>query len=170
MDINYLRTRLSYDPDTGIFHWKFSPRHGFTGRKAGYKWTSKDSRTEYVHITIDRVEVKAHRAAWAIHYGEWPSVDVDHINGSGSDNRIKNLRLAQDSQNQSNVRIRLDNTSGVKGVSWHKRIKKWAATIQKTDGGILKRYHLGYFDCIEDAGYAVRAKREELHGEFANHG
>lgn len=169
MDVAYLRTRLDYDHITGIFHWKFSPRAGFTGRKAGYRWTSKESRTAYIHITVDKVEIKAHRAAWAIFYGEWPSGDIDHINGNGTDNRIKNLRIAICSQNQANVRTRLDNTSGIKGVSWHSRAGKWAAAIQKTENGVTKRYNLGYFSSINEAAEALRLKREHLHGEFARH-
>ena len=65
-----------------------------------------------------------------------------------------------------NNKIRKDNTSGIKGVSWHKRVKKWVALCQ-TNG---KQKHLGSFDTIEEAEKVVKEFREKQHKEFTNHG
>ena len=103
-----------------------------------------------------------HRELLALKDGEI----YDHKNGNGLDNRIKNLRPATHGENMCNQVIYKNNTSGVKGVSWHIRNKKWCARIQCDEVPLI----LGYFDDIKEAEKVVRAKREELHGEFCNHG
>ena len=90
----------------------------------------------------------------------------DHRNGNGLDNRLSNLRPATKQENNCNNIIRNDNTSGVKGVCWHKSHKKWQAYINYN--GL--RYNLGDFEDINEATQVVREKRIELHKEFANHG
>lgn len=99
-----------------------------------------------------------HRELLAAPYG----VEVDHRSGDGLDNRRKNLRLATVAQNRRNQRTGKANTSGIKGVSWHKRVKRWAANI--TVNG--KALHLGYHDTKELARAAYAAASAEHHGEF----
>lgn len=65
---------------------------------------------------------------------------VDHKNGNGLDNRIKNLRLCTHAQNMANRRMHKNNTSGYRGVSWDKKRKKWKACINKNG----KTVHLGF--------------------------
>lgn len=83
---------------------------------------------------------------------------VDHINGNPLDNRRSNLRLASVAENSRNHGISKRNTSGVRGVSWHKGKRKWAAAIT---------IHLGYFDNLEDAQIARERAESEFWGEFA---
>ena len=87
---------------------------------------------------------------------------VDHASGDGLDDRRQNLRLATPTQNHRNQRTSKANTSGAKGVSWHKRIGRWAANIS-VDG---KSLHLGYYDTKELAQAAYAAASAEHHGEF----
>ena len=75
---------------------------------------------------------------------------VDHINGDPLDNRKENIRICTLSQNSQNRRQRKDNTSGLKGVSWAKREKKWVSYIRS--GG--KHLWLGYFNDKNDAAKA----------------
>jgi HNH endonuclease/AP2 domain len=90
-------------------------------------------------------------------------VQVDHINGVRHDNRPSNLRPATQSENLANTRLRSNNTSGLKGASFHKQAGRWRAAI-RIDG---RQRHLGLFDTPEEAHAAyVRAARE-LFGEFA---
>jgi hypothetical protein len=59
-----------------------------------------------------------------------PEVRVDHRNHDTLDNRKENLRLSDASSNGGNQRKRSDNSSGFKGVGWHKAAKSWACQIQ----------------------------------------
>jgi hypothetical protein len=88
---------------------------------------------------------------------------VDHIDHNPLNNVQANLRLATAAQNSHNVRLRDNNTSGVKGVHWRTDMQKWQAGI--CDKG--KRVHVGYFSTLEEATAAVIAKRAELHGRYA---
>lgn len=74
----------------------------------------------------------------------------DHINRNTRDNRRENLRPCSHMKNQWNRGIMRNNTSGLIGVGWHKRKKKWQATI-KIEG---KMTHLGYYTDKHDAARA----------------
>ena len=99
--------------------------------------------------------------------GEDPrELEIDHINNIRDDNRWCNLRLAIRDSNQQNALIRRDNTSGVKGVCWHKRMCMWQARVMLN----TKRISVGYFDSVEAANKAIQEIRLNLHKEFCNHG
>lgn len=89
---------------------------------------------------------------------------TDHRNGDGLDNRRSNLREATPIENGRNCSKRPHNTSGFKGVTWHKLRHKWMAQIKP--GGEKNRC-LGYFPTAEEAARAYDAAARELHGEFA---
>lgn len=91
-------------------------------------------------------------------------LSTDHINGNKLDNRRKNLRICTQAQNNANARMRRDNTSGVRGVVWHKRLEKWQAQI--TVNG--KCLYLGMFVDMKDAIEARRKAARDIHGDFAN--
>lgn len=95
---------------------------------------------------------------------ETPSgLQTDHINRNGLDNRRSNLRICTASQNQCNRKIQRNNTSGFKGVSFHKHAAKWQAHLSM-DG---VNYHLGLFNTPEEAAHAYDETAQKLHGEFA---
>lgn len=87
---------------------------------------------------------------------------TDHIDGDGLNNRRENLRVATIAQNTHNQRRNIANTSGVKGVTWHKKCGKWMARIKAQ--GI--RHHLGFFDSLEDAAAAYSSASATFHGAF----
>src|SRR4051794_4935854 len=119
-----LREILSYDPETGLFTRLQSPRTGqrYTGKQAG---SIKPSG--YVKIRVDGRFYFAHRLAWTIMTGQNPPEAMDHIDCNPSNNRWSNLREATSSQNAANHRIRSNNSSGLKGVSFHKHSRLWNA-------------------------------------------
>lgn len=88
---------------------------------------------------------------------------VDHVNGNTLDNRRINLRLATYSGNRTNGKRQSNNTSGYKGVTWHKQSHKWQAGV-KAKG---HSYYLGLFDDPREAHEAYKLKAVELFGEFA---
>lgn len=94
------------------------------------------------------------------------NLHVDHINRNGLDNRKENLRVCTKTQNLGNSKIRKDSTSGIKGISWHKRDKKWGSRININ--GKLK--HLGYFSDKFDAKHAYTKAAKEYFGEFYSEG
>jgi hypothetical protein len=83
-------------------------------------------------------------------------MQVDHINGDTLDNRKSNLRFATIAQNSQNkVRLAANNTSGIRGVSWHKSHRKWIASLTVNQ----RKIHVGWFDNLEDAELAVTEAR-----------
>ncbi len=125
--------------------------------------TSCCSSHGYRVIRIDNQLIMAHRLAWLYVHGELPSGEIDHINGDRSDNRLANLRLATRVQNNQNTKTRTDNTSGHKGVCFHKQAGRWMAYINASG----KRTYLGLHNSKEEAAQAYAAAAQELHGEFA---
>ena len=91
-------------------------------------------------------------------------LQVDHINGDPLDNRKENLRLCNGSENQRNIGKQSNNTSGFKGVSWHKNHGKWYAQIM-VDG---KLKYLGSFDDPQIAYQAYCQAATKYHGDFAH--
>lgn len=149
---------LSYDADTGYFHWKIRP-NGRTnmGVPAGHI-DSKGHR----QIHVCKEFVLAHRLAWYFVHGEWPPSDIDHIDRNKDNNRIANLRQATRQQNIWNAGPKRTNKSGHKGVVWHKAVGKWYASIRR-DG---RQEYLGVFPNLEDAVAAYEGAAKETHGEF----
>ncbi len=90
-------------------------------------------------------------------------MDTDHINNDKLDNRKCNLRTATKSQNDCNRRRQRNNTSGFKGVSFHKSSGKWTARIALH----RKMHNLGLFPTPELAHKAYCKAAKELHKEFA---
>jgi len=130
------------------------------------KWRI-DSSAVYASGWVQGEKVRLHRLVYQLHHGPIPEgKQVDHRDGNKLNNSISNLRLASPVQNSQNVGLSPLNTSGFKGVSWNKIYQKWEAQI-KFHG---RKQFLGYYDTLEEAKAVVEAKREELHGEFANHG
>jgi len=89
---------------------------------------------------------------------------IDHIDNNRLNNNINNLRWATNQENSQNRQLSSNNTSGVKGVSFHKKANKWQAHI-KIDG---IKIHLGYFDNIEDAKQARVIKAQQAFGVYIN--
>jgi hypothetical protein len=88
---------------------------------------------------------------------------IDHINGNGLDNRRSNLRFCSFSENQWNRKPNKNSKTGVKGVHWSAKEKKYVAQIREHG----KRIMLGSFRSIEEAALAYREKAKQLFGVFA---
>ena len=167
ISVDYLRTRLRYEPETGKLFWLDNEDMPSSWRT---KYVGKEAFTATHHegykkgFVLNR-DFRAHRVIWALHYGAWPSDKIDHINGVRNDNRIANLRVVSNQDNAKNMGKSSRNKSGVMGVHWHKRKEKWEARIRVD----YKSRFLGYFDCI---GQAIKARREaeKAYGYHPNHG
>jgi len=154
-----LRTLLDYCPENGKLTWKVkASSNTIIGKEAGYL-----NNQGYRQIGIKGVDYLAHRLVWLHHYGSEPSNFLDHINNVRNDNRIENLRKASNAENCRNRGKDTDNTSGYKGVSFHKQAKKFRAYC-KANG---KNHHLGLYDTAEAAHEAYVAFATKAHGDFA---
>jgi hypothetical protein len=131
-----------------------------SGKKAG--WEQKNG---YAKVEINYQTYCQHRIVFLMHHGFLPKV-VDHIDGNKLNNNIENLRASNQSKNALYARKKSHNTSGVKGVHFHRISNKWWARIS-IDG---KRKSLGLFDDFELAELVMIEAREKHHGEFAHHG
>lgn len=148
--IQTIRSHLAYCPETGNLTWLVSKRgHRKAGDLAG-SWTKQG----YRRVKVNQVAVPAHRAAWAIHYGEWPTDEIDHVNGDRGDNRLSNLRLATRHENCQNV-------PGA-GVRYEADRGKWLARI--TYKRIEK--NLGRYETEAEARAAYIAASRALRGDF----
>lgn len=154
---------VDYDPKTGIFTWKQTLcSTAVKGTRAGHP-----ARLGYRAIQINGKKVYEHDAAWVLVHGDIPEgFEIDHKDLIKSHNWIDNLRLVTKGQNQHNRGKNKNNTSGVKGVSKCKQTGMWCAKV----GFQGKSVHVGRYKTLDEAAEAVRIKRNELHGEFANHG
>jgi hypothetical protein len=149
-----LKEILHYNPETGVFTWL---KRIAQCAKIGYPAGSKCNQG-YIRININKKGYKAHRLAWLYEYGETPVNFLDHINQVKDDNRICNLRLATNSQNQQNTKVGSRNKSGYKGIRKVDRASPWKVQIT-IDG---KQTHVGQYSCIEDA-IVARKFAEDVH-------
>lgn len=149
----FFKEKLHYDSETGIFTWKQKVRNAQIGDEAG-----SISAQGYRVLHANGVQFKAHRVAWLLHFGHWPSLHIDHINGRRSDNRIANLRDVPPSVNSQNLKgATARSTTGLLGV--FKFRSKWKALI--CTGG--ERQYLGVFETMEQAQEAYLNAKRRLH-------
>ncbi len=125
-------------------------------------------RAEYAYRHVGDKTQLMHRFIWSLaRPGEnIEGLQIDHINENGLDNRVVNLRIATSSQNKHNVKLKRNNTSGVKGVYWNTARNLWQAQIAVNN----KRICVGRFENIEEAKAALEQVRTRLHKDFSNHG
>ncbi len=152
-----LRKYLSYDESTGLFIRLVASQGVKVGDVAG-----AIVGRGYIRIQLNFERYYAHRLAWFYMYGEFPVGEVDHIDGDRKNNRISNLRVCLKNENLRNAKIRIDNKSGFRGVSWNKRKGRWSAQAAVDK----KQYYLGYFTTPEAASAAYQAFAKKHHGEF----
>jgi hypothetical protein len=132
----------TYDKDTGKIY-------GIYGKEI----TNKNTKG-YIQITINtdkKYILYAHHYAYYMTYGNVDFELLDHINQNTSDNRICNLRILTNQQNQFNTKS--------KGYTWYKRDNKWLAQITINQ----KNIHLGYFNNKEEAHQAYLNAKKNYH-------
>lgn len=122
-------------------------------------WLRKDEFRNYVQTKIGRDSICIHQLILPAKQG----FIIDHKDHNGLNNQRNNLRYATQEQNSFNRRMRLDNSSGYKGVSWAETSKKWRVQLQ---AGGTKR-NGGLHNTKEEAALAYNKLAIRYFGEYA---
>jgi len=176
LPMEMIREALELDPTSPSYlRWKIRPRHHFdsdrgwrirnardAGQVAGWESTAGCGK-EYYKIGLGGSNYNVHRIVYFLANGIDPgSLHIDHIDGDGANNNPTNLRLASHAENLRNRGVQQNNTSGYKGVTWHKQSRKWHAKLRIN--GCQK--HLGLFTDLNAAAAAYEAAARQHHKEF----
>jgi hypothetical protein len=168
-----LRKLLRYEPETGKLFWLPRGKEFFKADCDCVAWNARfanreaftaSNRDGYKIGKVLRKGCLAHRLIWVMQTSADAISDIDHIDRNPANNKWLNLRLATRSENQANRASSRDSTSKYLGVHWHKRDKRWEASIQRRG----KRTGLGYFHCELEAARCYDIAAMETHGSFAN--
>jgi len=125
-------------------------------------WVTNCNGRQYRKMSINKKIVYVHHAIFLLHHGYLPSY-IDHIDGNPLNNRIENLRSATQSQNMGNSKLKKNNSSGYKGVTFRKDTKKWNASIMVNG----KHISLGCYKTKEEARDAYIIGSKKYFGEFS---
>jgi hypothetical protein len=128
---------------------------------AQYQWWI--DRNGYVKSKVNNHQLLISRFLLGV-YEKSGSVFVDHISGDTLDNRRRNLRICQPSENIKNRKLNANNKTGYKGVSLHRKLRKYRADIRAGGG---KTIYLGVYDSPEEAAAAYDRAASLHHGQFA---
>lgn len=110
-------------------------------------------------VSVDDTDYLVSRILFVMDQGYDPGeLTVDHRDRNPLNNNVGNLRLADHVLQNNNQKQQSNNTSGVTGVSWDKRKKKWRVMLSY-DG---RNRHLGYYTCSIEAACVYNDKVIEL--------
>jgi hypothetical protein len=151
--VEQLHAKFDYDPRTGLLTRKRNQSVAATRQK----------KTGYLTTSITGQMILVHRIAWAMHYGDWPTGELDHRDSDRSNNRIANLREATRSQQAFNKLGRNPNKC-VRVRPLQDGTPRYSIRISAH----LKAHYLGTYKTLTEALAAHRAAAILLHGEFAN--
>jgi len=161
----YVRERLDYELETGVLRWKSHPLlpKQVNSLRAGKVAGTLNKKNGYLVLGIDGESYLAHRIAWLIVTGNWPTTGIDHDDRNKTNNRFTNLRQADQSPNMANRPKQRNNKSGYKGVSFHQDTQRWYACIMVNKRTI----GLGRFSTPEEAAAAYNNAASAHFGKFA---
>ena len=155
--MSWLRYRIESDYVVGVFENGREMMFDVADLEtvSSHEWHI-DSRG-YPRTYSNGSAVRLHRLLFCdIPYG----LVVDHINQNKLDNRRSNLRIVTRKENNQNIPVKSNNTSGVPGVFFDKRARRWRAQISR-DG---KSTYIGIFDCFDDAVVARKEAEKKFYG------
>lgn len=170
----YLVECFDYDAESGVLTWRARPLHHFKNSLGMNVFNSVYAGAEaghinskgYFNVEINRRSYKCHRVIWKLIAGTDPDEGLDHKDTNKQNNAWTNLREATRQENEFNQPLRKSNTTGYKGVSYHRATKRFQASVREHG----KKKHLGLFETAELAHAAYCATAQRVHGEFFRSG
>jgi hypothetical protein len=152
ISLEVLRKYIRYEPETGDFYWIAQPNPrgpDIVGAKVGCL-----NALGYWQIGFRGRRLLGHRLAWLFTHGYMPKY-LDHKNGKPWDNRLCNLREANQQQNLINSH-QLDRGVEAHGARYRARV-----------GARDKRVTIGSYATRKEAQDAYNAYVDKVHGDFA---
>lgn len=125
------------------------------------RWYASRVRTLFypqAHVSGRKSPVRMHQFIFPATH----PLMIDHVNGDGTDNRRRNLRVVTHTQNQQNMRPQRG-TSSYKGVCWNSYSGKWQAYINASK----RTQYLGRFTDEREAARAYDRAARALFGDHA---
>lgn len=171
MDITpeIVRELLHYDSGTGIITWKPRCEKWFRYERDCRGWNTRYSgkRAGSLRANGDGYQLRQialigrhfleHHVIWMYMTDDPLPEEIDHKNHDGTDNRWCNIRASNHTNNQHNMSMYHNNTSGVTGVHWHRKANKWQAKCYLNG----KCHYLGLFTELDEAAMEVMEFRME---------
>ena len=161
---------LAYNPASGKLTWRHRSRRWLPEPKSHLLWNAAHAgQPAFTTKTADgslrgklcNRTYLAHRIIWLYVTGEWPDLEIDHINRRPWDNRFSNLRHVTGYQNQRNQALHRNNKSGYPGVHWRPKLGKYLVRIGPRYVGVYP---------TKLQAIAARAAANKLYGYAAGHG
>ena len=167
--LNWFKINLIYNSNTGslVCRTKINQK-----REVGDIYTKSDG-AGYLKIVVKingkSKYFRAHNVAWFLHYGIWPYFVIDHRDGNGENNKIKNMRKSNDNENCRNRKI-IHNKCGHRGIRVKKYISRKYEEVIYYQARIFyknKRISLGSFKNLDQAIKARIDGENKYFKEFA---
>ena len=156
-----LKSQVRYDPISGEFYRIARPK----GSNAPLGLiATKPTDQGYIRIRIFGKKYMAHRLAYLYMMGEWPD-QIDHQDRNRSNNKWGNLTNSSDKLNRKNTSLRKRNNTGVAGVTWSEKRKRYIARVTCN----YEQIWLGQFKTLEEA-IEARSKANVKFNFHKNHG
>lgn len=107
-------------------YWNQSPKD----LAVNHPKEAANSASGYIRVSRNNVIHYLHRWLWEQLIGPIPAgYTIDHINGKRTDCQLTNMRCVEWVYNLRNASMRVDNTSGVTGVSFWSAGNAWRAVV-----------------------------------------
>ena len=152
-----IRSRLSYEENTGKLFWKDGPKKG---REAG--WVDAYG---YRLTRLNKVLLRNHHIVWFFETGEWPQFEIDHKDNDTGNNKFDNLRPADRKKQGRNQKLQKRREGKWKGVhqsssgKWYVKIKHNRKNVTGLPGDLT---------CPREAAMIYNIWAEKLFGPYAN--